>query len=107
MLVIIPTPSDRQYRNFGDNEVHSILLGCPALIHVEFAQFCPTFGFLNKWSEIGRNGLRPWDAPLSMLLTYGYRGYGFESNFDPSWRLDEIRNAVEDLGLVWDIKALG
>jgi len=80
-----------------DHTVHSILLGCPALVYLYAEEFDPSDKFFTKWEKIGRNCERAWEAPLELVCS-------LES--DVIWigrRPVEIRQYVKNLGLAWKL----
>ena len=71
-----------------DDNVRSILLGCPSLVWLRAHNFIPSLDFLKRWATIGRNCLRAWEAPL---IISSFRRW-------PT----EVHEYAKNLGLAWE-----
>ena len=76
-----------------DHAVHSILLGCPALVFLYAEEFNPSHKFFPEWAKIGRNCERAWEAPLELVCNLSSEFIGCHV---------ELRKY---LGLAWKIRA--
>ncbi len=83
---------------YTDHEVHSLLLGCPALVYLYAEEFEPSDKFVYNWEKIGRNRERAWEAPLELVCRMS-----LDFVIGSCGRPVEVRDYLEEIGLAWKL----